>query len=159
MSGLVKPDVKNVKDFTKVDWVLFCQLLEKLGGSDGVLKAINGDDRPINNPNDFPSLVPANLNATTLLLATLVNINTTDGHVGAGWGIGFGAGIEVTAGVLGYTSWDELMSADNTFSVVSIEDGVAASFWIGDKPVAGFLGTGIELDVSISGGTFTWSQT
>ncbi|EFY91005.1 hypothetical protein MAC_02891 [Metarhizium acridum CQMa 102] len=154
-----RKDVKNVKDFTKVDWVLFCQLLEKLGGSDGVLKAINGDDRPINNPNDFPSLVPANLNATTLLLATLVNINTTDGHVGAGWGIGFGAGIEVTAGVLGYTSWDELMSADNTFSVVSIEDGVAASFWIGDKPVAGFLGTGIELDVSISGGTFTWSQT
>jgi hypothetical protein len=133
--------------------------VERLGGSAGVQNAI---DRQATTPQredppSFPNCVAANLNSASILLATYVNINTTDGHTGDGWAVGFGGGGEITGGILSYTSWEELMSEPNSFAVFSIEEGVAASFWIGDKPVAYYVGTGLELDVSLDDGWFTWT--
>ncbi|KAI1084543.1 hypothetical protein F5B20DRAFT_522094 [Whalleya microplaca] len=157
MADLVK---KNAEDLTNEDWVGFLQIVEQLGGSAGVKKALDKQaDKPdFKRPEDFPKFTAANLNSGSLLFATYVNVNTTDGHSGSGWGIGPGAGMEITGGVLGYNSWEELTSKPNKFTVTSVEDGVIATFWVDDNPAAGYFGAGAELDVSISGGVFTWDQ-
>lgn len=147
-----------MKDLTKEEWVKFLQVVEKLGGSAGLKKSIESPKRPtLRSPNDFPNLIGANLNSGSMLFAAYVNINTVDGHTGSGWAWGFGAGVEVTGGVLGYTSWDELTSTENKFEIASVEEGVEASFWIDGSLVAVYLGTGAELDVSLNGGSFSWS--
>jgi hypothetical protein len=133
--------------------------VEHLGGSAGVKKAVDrlAKAPSLKKPKDFPNSVAANLNTASLIFATFVNINTTDGHSGTGWGAGAGAGAEFTGGILWYKSWDELMSEPNAFDIVSVEDGVLASFFIGGQIVATYFGAGAGVDVGISGGSFTWS--
>ncbi|KAI0884568.1 uncharacterized protein GGS22DRAFT_188777 [Annulohypoxylon maeteangense] len=150
---------KKKEDFTKGDWIRFLKIVEGLGGSASLRKSIDSGPKrpPFRDPHDFPNFTGANLNSGSAIIVAFVNINTADGHTGTGWAFGFGAGLEVTGGVLGYSSWDQLMSGPNAFVVGSVEAGVGASFFIDGTLVATYLGSGVELDVSLNGGSFTWT--
>ncbi|PGH20834.1 hypothetical protein AJ80_03461 [Polytolypa hystricis UAMH7299] len=153
--GLV---TRNITDFTNGDWVNFLRIIENLGGSQALQRATERrpERPPFKDPKDFPNVVGANLNSASMLFTTYTTVTTLDGHTGSGWALGVGAGGEVTGGILGYSSWEELKSTPNAFAIGSVEEGVAASFFIDGNLVAVYVGSGLELDVDLSGGSFTW---
>lgn len=109
----------------------------------------------IDNPNG--NIVAANANIVSGLIASVVNVNTTDGHSGTGGALGLGVGLDVTGGALHYDSWDTLKSKENIITIVAEADALTITFIV-DGAVAGFfLGVGIG-EVTFEGvGAFGWS--
>ena len=86
-----------------------------------------------------------------------MNVNTTDGHSGTGWAFGVGAGLDATGGTLGYTSWEDLKSEQNTIGIVATEDVLTITFALGLTPVGVFVGAGIGAIEAVAGGFFNWN--
>ncbi|KAG1741883.1 uncharacterized protein EDB91DRAFT_1336247 [Suillus paluster] len=105
----------------------------------------------------FPNVIPASASIISPLVATRLSLITTDGHNGSGWAFGVGEGLDVTGGMLGYSSWEVLTSGANSFAVVATVDALVVTFMINGSPQAVFVGGGIGEDVSGGyGNDFTW---
>ncbi|KAJ3574381.1 hypothetical protein NP233_g1802 [Leucocoprinus birnbaumii] len=108
-------------------------------------------------PEDFPNFVAGNANIASGLIASIVNVNTTDSHSGSGWAVGIGEGLDVTAGLLGYGSWDTLKSKENNIIIVAEVDVLTITFLVDGSVAAVFTGGGVG-EVTFEGyGWFNWN--
>ncbi|KAG1741880.1 uncharacterized protein EDB91DRAFT_1336244 [Suillus paluster] len=140
-----------------IDWVITnvsqedCECEGSIGGQPAPPAEV-----PKVGPEDFPNVVTASANILAGDLITRLVVKTTDGHSGGGWSLNVRGALDLTKGMLGYSSWDELESDTNTYVIADGDDTVTITFLVHGSPKAAFSSGGTGKSVLAGYGQFAW---
>jgi len=169
-------EAKNdASTWTPDQWLGFIQLIEQLGGSQGLKNSINegkfdkqaappietsGDAKSgIDRTDVFAKSVGASCKTAGLLI-NYFTISTDDGHSGSAVNFGFSFGASAAQGALGYETWDHLKSANKYVfqGIASGAGGFSVQFFHDSTLVGVFAGVAEGVQFSTNWGKWKWDH-